>query len=216
MISSEEILTYLHSQAEEKYRRFSAGLLPGEDKLLGVRLPILRKLARKMAADDWQNYRPGPAATFEELMLRGLLPSYAQAPLEVRLNALESYVPLIRNWSLCDSCCCSCRFVQDSPEQVQEWLQPFLYSEEEFPARFGIVMLLFHYLKKEEHAAAVAQHLPQLPARGYYAQMAIAWCTCELHFRYPELAAPLLNGKLRPELITLTRRKIRESGKTTR
>lgn len=42
--------------AENDYKKFSASLLPGVDKVLGVRLPQLRKLASRIAAGDWQRY----------------------------------------------------------------------------------------------------------------------------------------------------------------
>ena len=42
--------------AEERYRAFSARLLPPGTRLLGVRLPRLRYLAREIAGSDWRAY----------------------------------------------------------------------------------------------------------------------------------------------------------------
>ena len=41
--------------AEDGYREFSASLTPGKDNILGVRLPALRKLAKKIAKGDFAN-----------------------------------------------------------------------------------------------------------------------------------------------------------------
>ncbi len=45
----------LAGMADARYRDFSAHLLPPEERVLGVRLPDLRRLARGIAAgDDWR------------------------------------------------------------------------------------------------------------------------------------------------------------------
>ena len=41
----------LEKLADEKYRAFSAKLLPKAETLIGVRIPELRKLAKRAAAD---------------------------------------------------------------------------------------------------------------------------------------------------------------------
>lgn len=40
--------------ADDKYQKFAAALLPNIDNVLGVRLPLLRKLAREIAKGDWR------------------------------------------------------------------------------------------------------------------------------------------------------------------
>ena len=46
----------LRSLAEEEYRIFITGLLPKVDNILGVRLPVLRKLAKEIANGDWRGF----------------------------------------------------------------------------------------------------------------------------------------------------------------
>lgn len=48
-------------------------LLPGTEHILGVRLPVLRKLAKKLARGEWQEYLTGAADdSMEEIMLQGM------------------------------------------------------------------------------------------------------------------------------------------------
>ncbi|MFR3218145.1 MAG: hypothetical protein ACLTOS_00015 [Ruthenibacterium lactatiformans] len=42
--------------AEPEYAVFSRRLLPGTENVLGVRLPLLRRLARRIAKGDWAAY----------------------------------------------------------------------------------------------------------------------------------------------------------------
>ena len=47
----------LEKLAEPDYQKFSAHLLPPDEQVLGVRLPALRKIARRLAAEEgWQEY----------------------------------------------------------------------------------------------------------------------------------------------------------------
>lgn len=63
----------LEKLAEQDYKQFSAGLLPGVEHILGIRLPMLRKMAARIAADDWQQYLAAEPYYFEEIMLQGMV-----------------------------------------------------------------------------------------------------------------------------------------------
>lgn len=215
----EEIVAELQGLAEPTYRDFAASLIPGEEDLLGVRLPLLRKLARRVARqEDWERifYELGSYSPMEMVMLRGMLPGYApQATLTERLNALRAFIPSIRNWSICDSCCATYTFAREARAEVLEFLRPYLRSTAEYEARFAVVMLLNHYLNDSEFAAQVGELLPHVHCRAYYADMAVAWCACELILRYPPCEAELM-AKLPPDRQKLTQRKIRESRRCVR
>ena len=198
--------------AEARYRAFAAKLIPGGMPMLGVRLPALRSLAKRLArAGCWQ--LPARAdAYMEEVMLRGMLIGYAPrgVGIEERLAELEQFVPAITNWSICDSCCTTYTFARRHRERVWQWLAPYLASAEEYPARFAVVLLLTQFKQDAAWAARIAATLPTIPAMAYYSEMAVAWCACELILLYPALADSLLSS-LRPSSHHLTLRKLRES-----
>lgn len=213
-MTTEEIVAELQGLAEPKYRDFAASLIPGEEDMLGVRLPLLRKLARRVARqEDWESifYELGSYSRMEMVMLRGMLPGYApQATLTERQNALRAFIPSIRNWSICDSCCATYTFAREFRAGVLDFLQPYLGSTNEYEARFAVVMLLNHYLNESAYVAHVAELLSLVNCRAYYADMAVAWCACELILRYPEYETELIT-RLSPDIQKLTQRKIRES-----
>lgn len=206
----------LQSEAEPRYRDFTARLIPRQCRLLGVRLPKLRALAKQLAQQGiWR--LPTPAdAYMEELMLRGMVIGYVRGVAPAALLAeLEHFVPLIANWSVCDSCCATYAFARRNREAVWEWLRQYWASEDEFKARFGVVMLLNHFCRDAGWASRVAAALPAVPARGYYAEMAVAWCACELIIHHPHLADSL-GASLRPGVHKLMLRKLRESRRSPR
>ena len=77
-MTNEEICVWLKAEAEPKFQKFTSGLIPGTDPIIGVRIPKLRTLAKKIAKEDWRGYLEHAACdTYEEIMLQGLVLGYA-------------------------------------------------------------------------------------------------------------------------------------------
>ena len=55
-MTNEEICAWLKAEAEPKFQKFTSGLIPGTDPIIGVRIPKLRTLAKKIAKEDWRGY----------------------------------------------------------------------------------------------------------------------------------------------------------------
>ncbi len=53
----EAVRKELQAMAEPDYRAFASGLIPGGTPMLGVRLPALRGLAKRIARGDWCAFR---------------------------------------------------------------------------------------------------------------------------------------------------------------
>ena len=50
----EEIKKELFKNRDEKYQKFSSSLLPNIENVLGVRFPILKKIAKKISKNDYE------------------------------------------------------------------------------------------------------------------------------------------------------------------
>ena len=44
----------LKDEAEPKYAEFSSKLIPGKEGIMGVRVPKIRALAKRIIKDDWE------------------------------------------------------------------------------------------------------------------------------------------------------------------
>lgn len=207
-----QIQMELKKHADEKYRKFSAGLLPGVNAILGVRLPELRKIARQLAKTDWrENLRQLSDDTFEEIMLQGMMIGYVKCPTEERLELIRGFVPKIDNWSVCDSFCTGLKFIKSEQEPVFQFLQPYLASEKEFEQRFAAVILLDYYID-ETWLPRTIDALEQIDAKAYYAKMAVAWAMAECYLHFSEEVMPVLRqNRLDPEVQQKTLQKIIES-----
>lgn len=182
----EEIKARLIALSDEKYREFAAGLLPGVGNLLGVRLPILRSMAREIAKGDWRQYLgTADGEYFEETMLQGFVIGLAKTDAEEKLRLVREFVPKIRNWSVCDSFCASLKFVNDNRERVWDFLQQYFNSDREFELRFAIVTGIFHFTD-EKYLDEFFRLLDRIKHDGYYVKMAIAWALSACFVKYPE------------------------------
>ncbi|HWR40530.1 MAG TPA: DNA alkylation repair protein [Patescibacteria group bacterium] len=189
-----KIKQQLMELAEEKYRVFSSGLLPNINNVLGVQLPLLRKIAKKITKTDWREYLKTAADdTFEEIMLQGMVIGYVECSVEERLSYIQGFVPKINNWSVCDSFCTGLKFTKENMEQVWAFLQPYVRSDQEFGMRFAIVMLLFYYID-EDHIRSVLEILDSIRYEGYYVKMAVAWAVSTCYVKLPAQTLPYLKN----------------------
>lgn len=192
--------------AEPAYAEFASGLLrkPGEEKpggsaanMLGVRLPALHRLAKKLAREDWRGNLEalaGSAESFEERMLLGFLIGCAKLQpgrgretitLQKQFCLIRDFMPYIDNWSLCDSFCADLKFAREFPEETWEFLQPFLRSEKEYEIRFGLVMII-NYFITEEYIDRLFLLFDAVGHEGYYVKMALAWAVSICYVKFPE------------------------------
>ena len=182
----QEIRRELEQIAEADYKKFSASLIPGEEHLLGVRLPKLREIAKRIAKTDaWQEYLADEPYYFEETMLQGMLIGAVNISVEERFDYMRAFIPKIHNWSVCDSFASGLKFTKKYPEQVWGFIQPYVRSDEEFSIRFAVVMMMDYYLT-DAYIDFVLECLDGINHDAYYVKMAVAWALATALAKQPE------------------------------
>lgn len=208
--------------AEQGYMKFSASLIPGEEKILGVRLPQLREMAKKLAKGNWEEELATEDIWFEETMLRGMLIGYATLCMEPAqaLSYIRDFIPRVHNWSICDSVFMKMDILKEDRAMTWEFLLPYMESGEEFKVRVALVIMMAHLLRcdrdekkisrlrnismedlesidkeKERAGKYVSLILEQINRpfkEGYYAHMAAAWLVAEVFSCYPAMTVSFL------------------------
>ncbi len=175
----------IYERAEEEYRKFQSGLIPGEHRIMGVRMPCLRKLAKEIARDDWREYLDNALEEYyEEVMLQGLVIGYAKASPVLILEYVSRFIPKINNWAICDSFCTGLKLARKQPEMVWAFIQPYLRSSGEYEVRFAVVMMLTYYMT-DDYIDQVLSLLDQVCHEGYYVKMGVAWAISVCFVEYP-------------------------------
>lgn len=182
----------LETLKESEYQKFTASLLPGVESILGVRLPKLRQIAKKLAKDDWKEYlKEAKDDSMEEIMLQGMTLGYAKGNLQEKEEFLRIFIAKIDNWSVCDSCCNSIKIAKEQPEEMWEFLQEYLHSEKEFEIRFALVQFLNYYVN-EEYLQRVLAEIDKISSKAYYVEMAQAWAVSICYREFPKETEPFL------------------------
>ena len=176
----------LFELSDDKFKTFHSRLCPNTDNIIGVRLPLLRQLAKEIAKGDWRNFLSNSKEEYyEEILINGLVIAYAKCDVEERLNYIESFVPKIDNWAICDSFCNTLKFVNKNKEIMLEFIQPYLRSYNEFEIRFAVVIILNYYIT-EDYINLVLKTLDNIKHDGYYVKMAVAWAISMCFVKFEE------------------------------
>ncbi|HVI39136.1 MAG TPA: DNA alkylation repair protein [Anaerovoracaceae bacterium] len=202
----------IFDRAEEEYKKFQSKLIPGEDRLLGVRLPYLKELAKEIAKEDWREYlNNAQDEYYEEIMLQGLVIGYAKAEPQEILHYTAQFIPKITNWGVCDSFCTGLKLAKKHPQLVWDFIQPYLKSGKEFEIRFAVIMMLAHFIA-DEFIDQVITNLDKVHHDGYYVKMGVAWAISVCFVKYPDKTmAYLKNSNLDNFTFNKSLQKILES-----
>ncbi len=175
-----EICSKLMRLADISYKSFHAGICPGTENILGVRIPALRAYAKELYAkygigaldkiqDDYN----------EEIMLQGMIIGLEKV---FRRDLIESFLPKINNWGVCDVFCSSLKIAKKHKKEMLDLIQNALKSQQAFKQRFGIVMLLSYYTD-DTHLPFLFKTFDEIHTEEYYVKMAVAWavsvCLCK-------------------------------------
>ncbi|WP_343344780.1 DNA alkylation repair protein [Terrisporobacter petrolearius] len=191
----EEIRQELIKLADNKYRSFHSNLCPGVENILGVRLPLLRKIAKNLSNEqDYYNYlNNGNTKYYEEIMIEGLIIGYLKTDNENRFNYIRNFIPKIDNWAICDSFCNNLKFTKKNINEVWNFILPYTSSENEFDIRFALVMMLNFYII-EDYIDDVLNTLNNINHDGYYVKMAVAWAVSYAYIDFPQKTLSFLKN----------------------
>ena len=190
----EEIRSALTENAEEKYKAFQGALIPTQAPryMLGVRVPVMRKLAREFAkrSDIDLFLSDLPHLYYEENALHSFIVEQIK-DYDVCMKETERFLPYIDNWGVCD--CFSPKAFKKNLPDLFERCKVWLTSEHTYTVRYGLVMLLKHFLT-QEYAAETLSLAASVDSAEYYINMAVSWLFAEAVGKCPDLSIPYLES----------------------
>ena len=184
------IKEHLLQLAERGNKKFTESLNPGVEHILGIRVPDLRKLAARIAKDDWEAYLDTADTYYmEERMLQGMVLGCIRpdADIEVYLHRVTQFVWNINSWSVCDTFKFGGgkKFIEANKDRLWEYLKTWMHAEGEYEIRFGVVMAMQHFID-EEHLDELFSLYDGIRHEGYYVRMAVAWALSVCFVKFPE------------------------------
>lgn len=214
-------------QAEPSLAAFTAKLVPTESpaRIIGVRMPILRKLAKRLLSQEKKAgdrtlidafLAQDPHAFLEEDQLHMILITERAQTLDEAVVSIETFAPRARFWILTDGLVP--RIFTKHPEQAKPYLMRWLHDESPWLVRIALVNLISLYTDKffdeqtmREAATVAASHQDNL-SDEYYLNMALAWYLSMCVVKHPEEGSAFLAEQTLPVWVhNKTLQKVRES-----
>ncbi|NBK96408.1 MAG: DNA alkylation repair protein [Erysipelotrichia bacterium] len=179
---------------DEDYANFQRRLIPEATNIIGVRTPLLRKMAKQLSKQyDVKCLQWISDDSYEEVLLQGMLIAYSKLTFQELFPYIQAYVSKINNWSLCDLFVSSLKITSKHLDEMYPFLLTCLQSEQTYEVRFAIVML-FNYYKSEVDCQKALQYFEQLHTHSYYVQMAIAWAISVYFVRFKAVTLKYLEN----------------------
>lgn len=157
------------------YQKFHSRLMPNINfaNVIGVRVPHLKKYAKTLSkTKNVQVFLDDlPHKFYEENNLHAFV-LCEENNFETCIQKLNIFLPYVDNWATCDSLRPKC-FKQNKVlllAQIKKWLS----SQHPFVQRFGIEMLMVHFLD-DDFCSEILQIVESVRSEEYYVNMMIAW-----------------------------------------
>lgn len=203
-----------------QYRDFFSGLVPNVDKetVIGIRTPEMRRVCRQLNRDTALSqafFRMLPHRFYEENGLHSFfieqLKDYDEC-----IDRLDQFLPYVNNWATCDSM--KPQIFTKNRDRLIKKIPEWLASDDVYAVRFGIEMLMTHFLDEDfdpaylQMAAAICPAGQDAEERDYYVRMMAAWYFATALTKQYDAALPYVEKHLLSDWVHATTiRKARES-----
>ena len=173
---------------------------------IGVRIPILRKLAKGISPDDI------PIRYHEDVTLKGLAIAEMKAPLSEKLDKLDNLLPFLSAWDHTDVIASSFAPKKGERDEALSYFTELLKDARPFPRRLGIVYLMSHR-KDYEDQEALLKAIAGADSAEYYISMAVAWALSFFYIDNKDRALPYFE-KVSEQTRKRAWQKVRDSRRT--
>ncbi len=187
-----DIKNRLFALQDKEYKEFHSRLMPtvNPDTIIGVRTPVLRKLAKELAKEsEYMKYiYMLPHFYYDENNLHGCLIETIKDYTEC-IEAVNKFLPYVDNWATCDLM--SPKVFKKHRTELLEEIKIWLASEQTYTIRYGIEMLMTHYLD-EDFQKEYIEWVAAIRSEEYYVNMMIAWYFATALAKQPAAALPYI------------------------
>ena len=170
-----DIRTELFKMQDMDYRDFNSKLIPtvDEESMIGIRAPELRKYAKEIGKKEEvkEFLHDLPHKYFDENQLHAFIISEIK-DFKNCIDEINRFLPYIDNWATCDQL--SPKIFKKHHSELFAYIKDWLKSDKVYTLRFGIGMLMEHFLEKD-FDIIYPEMIANIRSDEYYVNMMIAW-----------------------------------------
>ena len=158
----QKFVDFLFSFEDLEYKNFNSKLVL-KNNLIGIRVPILKKIAKELAKGNYKEFVSIMNHNYhEEVLIHGLILGYIKDP----MNYFDDYIKYMNDWQSCDITISNMKYFKYN--QDINYIKKYLYH------RVGYVILLTYYIK-DEYIDELYNIVDNYNSDSYYVKMAVAW-----------------------------------------
>lgn len=193
-----ELVTRLLEIGDPEYKAFNDKLANTNLPTIGIRVPVLRKLAKDYFGkiDEIYDSFRGRTPYYEEILTLGIVLSKAKMELSVREEYILKWLEFVDSWALTDT-----SIYQPKESEKFDYLN-FLVKltngDKEFYIRYGAVGL-FKYI--DDRPKEVLEVYKGVKFGAYYVDMAVAWGLCEILVKAYDIVIGAIENKIFPPFV---------------
>lgn len=188
-----EFVELLKSLQDLKYREFHSGLTNTNLSIIGVRVPILRSIAKKILKTDVEKFFEVIGNEYyEEVFIEGIV--LANSSEEILDKYLMGFIRKVDNWAICDSFCSSLKIVNKKQGKYWIYFTGLIDPENEFQTRVSLIVLMNYYLN-DNYIDRVLKIVSSIKSDYYYINMAISWLLSVAIIDYKDKVIELLESR---------------------
>lgn len=183
-------LNKLVEMHDPTYKKFQEGLFKEDVSMIGVRTPLLKDFAKKIAKEDFDSFiKCNRHIYYEEKVLHGLLLGYVKMDFKKLLDYIWEFLPYNDNWAVNDLTCANLKVFKKNREEGFPFIRRCLSSSHPWYIRFGLILLLDHYME-DTYIDTILKICDSIKNDDYYVKMANAWLLsiCFINFREKTLS----------------------------
>ncbi len=189
-------LNYLGSLQDLKYRDFHGKLIQDTNTLIGIRTPILKKIAITVSKNKPYDFlKCVQHDTYEERIIHGLVIGYLKIPFGECISLLNDFLPFNNNWAINDIVCSNLKIWKDHLEEGLDVIRQYVVNQNGWIRRFGLVLLLNYYIN-DTYIDSILELCSKVPGDEYYVGMANAWLLSLCYIHYPQKVVFLLEHSI--------------------
>lgn len=185
-----EFCNQLNAYAESDFAGFQKRLIFTQQEILGVRTPILRKLAKTYQA-EMETILSFPDTYYETAFIK--LAMLSSLPYDKFVERVEYGVSLMDNWATCD--CFKAKCIKDNKDDFLHVLERLFLNRGAFYQRYVLVTLLTYYAE-EKYVSVIEKYITLADTELYYVHMAVAWLIAELLIKCYDKGVRLLQKNI--------------------
>ena len=179
---------------DERYKDFHSKLMPtvDTDKIIGVRTPALRKLAKDFSKTEESKefLKKLPHKYYEEDNLHAFLIEQIKN-FDTAISETERFLPYIDNWATCDLF--FPKIFNKNKRAVLLKIDKWIKSDKTYTVRYAIGLLMRMFLD-EDFDTEYLDMVAEVRSEEYYINMMIAWYFATALAKRYDASLPYITG----------------------